>query len=173
MSKPNYNNGYTMIEIIIVVAIIGTLIAFLSGAILYSMKIASKKANSAQAETIENAIHNYFSLYTIWPIEKSDVGSGATYDDDGIKITYRENNYLVINRLNSKNTEDNPDGKMFLTGDVINVKDKSGDIITLRRAWNGATEPQFPVVAKREDNTYVSVSITIDTVYNTVKVKYD
>lgn len=106
-----FRAGFTLVELLIVVAIIGVLMALLSGAIRDSVDNARARRIEAERRTLNNALVNYWHDYNRWPHEEGD-------EDwrDGSTRTYRANNSKVFDRLSTSNNEktQNPLKKAYL-----------------------------------------------------------
>jgi len=110
--------GFTLVELLIVVAIIGVLLGLLSGAIKHSVTNARKKKIEAERATLTTAIINYWHDYGRWPHEEGQEQTKVDRTDRNevpVRLRYYgSNNWRVFNRLVSKNTKENPLGKAYL-----------------------------------------------------------
>ena len=109
-------SAFTLIELLIVIAIIGILAGLLSTAILRITKTAVDKRNKNNAERLEAAIVEYWHDMGRWPIDKNAkpvlkegkgralTGSAEAESNTAIttysyEMTFRENNDTVVGLL--------------------------------------------------------------------------
>ena len=62
------HRGFTLVELLVAIAIIGILAGFISSAIIKSLRSAAEKRDEANRAALENAIINYWHDYGYWPI---------------------------------------------------------------------------------------------------------
>lgn len=77
-------NGFTLVELLIVVAIIGVLMGLLAPAILKSSKTAVDKKHHVEMETLESAITEYHHDNKGWPTAAKPTREGAEYGKNSI-----------------------------------------------------------------------------------------
>ena len=107
-------SAFTLIELLLVIAIIGILAGLLSSAILKITKTAADKRNANNAGRLEAAIVEYWHDMGRWPIPKSakpvlkkgkgtglggSADDGKTIDTYTYEMSYREDNNEVVGLL--------------------------------------------------------------------------
>jgi len=103
-------SAFTLLELMVVVAIIAILAGLLFPVIIGALGKAKEKQAAAEARTILMAIKAYRQEYGKWPAQTQATGD----------VTYVTNNYLVIqpllgnNILDLANNQTNPKNKIFL-----------------------------------------------------------
>jgi prepilin-type N-terminal cleavage/methylation domain-containing protein len=148
VNRRTYQGGMSLIEILVVIAIIG----ILAGMLFPALQAAQKKAKIAQARKemsdIKLAIENFKSQYSIWPLNGAARGAGApdftfgTYGFSGFAVNesalnpglgYQTNNaavmYILLAEANlehNPNHANNPQKKVFLTAKIQSVNDVPG-----------------------------------------------
>jgi len=88
-------SGFTLVEMLIVVGVLGMLIGLLAPAILQSIKVAQRRARANECAMLEEAILEFWHDQNKWPIKKGDTPRKSA----GYKLTYGDNNYEVFNQL--------------------------------------------------------------------------
>lgn len=90
------STAFTLIELMVVIAIIGILISVLLPALRSSLDRAKKARVQADAKSIESAIRAYYNEYSKLPVPDADQGrADREYADSNSK--------LVIGRLTTNN----------------------------------------------------------------------
>ncbi len=94
-NKVGSKGGFTLLELLVVIGLIGILMALLLPAILKSKDNGAKKRIEVGALALKTAINNYRSTYHKWPAKTSDLEAGkdVTYGADG------RDNVEVIKKL--------------------------------------------------------------------------
>jgi prepilin-type N-terminal cleavage/methylation domain-containing protein len=99
-------NGFTLVELLIVVGIIGVLMGLLAPAILKASKTAVDKGHIVEMEALETAFTEYHHDNKGWPVPAKPKTDGAEYGknssgqiDPGIIIYSGKNTAKVWNRL--------------------------------------------------------------------------
>ncbi|MBQ8571522.1 MAG: type II secretion system protein [Kiritimatiellae bacterium] len=99
-------NGFTLVELLIVVGIIGVLMGLLAPAILKASKTAVDKGHIVEMETLETALTEYHHDNKGWPIPAKPKSEGAQYGinsigkaDPAIIVYSGKNTSKVWNRL--------------------------------------------------------------------------
>ncbi len=83
--------GFSLLELLTVIVIIGVLAGMISTAVMMAKKKAQSDATTSERETIKSALEAYRFEYQEWPCEE-----GSQEKPEGSK-SYKENNYIVIN----------------------------------------------------------------------------
>jgi prepilin-type N-terminal cleavage/methylation domain-containing protein len=91
MEARKTSGGFTLLELLITVVVIGLLIGFLYPALYATKNAAKRKEIEVTKRTLGSAIRSYHFEYQKWPCPDSHQG-----DADH---TYSNNNYLVIEKL--------------------------------------------------------------------------
>lgn len=65
-------DGFTLVELLVVITIIGAIAALSIPAITYVLKVASKNAQKAELTTIESGIDSYYTKHNDYPPDFSD-----------------------------------------------------------------------------------------------------
>lgn len=81
--------GFTLIEILAVVVIIGLLAAMISTAIMLAKRKALEVGRTTQAAAIESAVNNYRYEYQDWPCDETEKANPTSR-------VYMADNYIVI-----------------------------------------------------------------------------
>ncbi len=87
--------GFTLVEMLIVVGVLGILLGLLAPAILRNVKIAQAKSRANERAVLEAAILEFWHDQNRWPIKSGDTPRKAA----NYKLTYRDNNFEVFNQL--------------------------------------------------------------------------
>lgn len=90
-----FRSGFTLVEMLIVVGVLGMLISLLAPAILQSIKVAQRNARANERAMLEEAILEFWHDQNRWPIKSGDTPRKAAE----YKLTYGDNNYEVFNQL--------------------------------------------------------------------------
>ncbi len=103
--------GFTLVELLVVVAILGILMALLSGAIVKSVNNARIRRREAECRSLEVGIVNYRHDYNRWPHNEGEQQGGSRFNPE-----YTSQNWRVFDRLASGNRarHANPLGKAYL-----------------------------------------------------------
>lgn len=98
------SRGFTLIELMVVVVILGILLGFLSTAIIKARDRAQSARRASESATIAAAIQAFHHQYGYWPGEY--ISGGADIDT--------EPNHLVMDCLDPANTTLNPKQIKFI-----------------------------------------------------------
>ena len=144
-------SAFTLIELLIVVALMAMLMTLLGGGIRKSMDNAKKRQRSTELQTLETAILTYWH----------DTGKPPITTKKGVyAYSYTDDNNTVFNRLLDANHKENQMGKAYL------------DINQLRTAAEGHVRPMrrpSESIADPYGNFY---KVTIDLETKNAKVQY-
>lgn len=91
----NFRSGFTLVEMLIVVGVLGVLISLLAPAILKNVKVAQDKGRANERAVLEAAILEYWHDQNKWPIKKGEKPKKS----DNYKLTYVDKNFEVFNKL--------------------------------------------------------------------------
>lgn len=97
-------SGFTLVEMLIVVAVLGVLIGLLAPAILKNIDVAQRKARANECAVLEGAIFEFWHDQNRWPIK---VGAKPTINKDDKNLSYKliygekplYDNFEVFNQL--------------------------------------------------------------------------
>ncbi len=145
-------SAFTLIELLIVVALMAMLMTLLGGGIRKSMDNAKKRQRSTELQTLETAIMTYWHDTGKPPITTSSGKYSYSYTDD---------NNTVFARLLDANHKDNQMGKAYLDINQLRTSDGEGHVHPMRRANEAIADPY--------GNFY---KVTIDMETKNAKVQY-
>lgn len=100
-------NGFTLLEMLIVIAILSILVTLGSKALRSARTSAKKTQASVEMASIETAVKSYFNEYGKLPVVSEKQG---TSDPDGSETFSRE----VLEILTANNSTDNPREIVFI-----------------------------------------------------------
>ncbi len=170
--------GLTLVELLIVVAIMGILLGLLSGAIKHTVTNARKKKIEAERATLSAAIINFWHDYGRWPHEEGQeqtkIDRTDQHDVPVRRRYYGHNNWRVFNRLVSKNLRDNPLGKAYLDESGFTTtegNDAEGRRVGLTLKRRGAFSPSDRSSIVHHDGK--PYWITFDLVQDTVTISLE
>jgi len=84
-TKNNRRKGFSLLELLAVVTILGIIAAIIVPRITTSSDIAKQKANEHNKATINSAVERYYINENTWPADDlSDIGADTDYFPDGI-----------------------------------------------------------------------------------------
>ena len=155
MKTKTFSNrsGFTLIEMLVVIAIIAILAGLLFPAINRALETAKRNQAAADVRSIAAAITMFYSEYGYLPIPFSDQGTVADRDDDndGATLTPAESQRIIqvltaVPRGHNDNHQLNPRRKVFLSSPNFNEDGKFLDpwdrqyIIKLDTNFDGVIE---------------------------------
>ncbi len=98
-------NGFTLLEILVVIVIIGILATLVAGAAAFAMRSAREKRVEISCSVLKTAIYRYRTEYNEWPGGYTGDGGTKTFSGDGNKAIFG------MLRVGSS---DNPDKIQFI-----------------------------------------------------------
>ena len=137
--------AFTLVELLVVVAIIGILMGLVTVALTQVRNSAKRTQRKSEVQTLRAAVWAYRHEYGDWPGVPPSVPNPVS--------TFSNNNYVVIRCLKEDNGDDNPRGIQFL-----NVDDYR---------WGNASNVytgRHPAVDYSETPYVIRISLTNDTV---------
>jgi len=114
-------HGFTLVELLVVVAIIGILLGLVSKAVQQGVNVAKEQRCNTEMRALECAIENYRHDYNHWPMRpedrhESNRENGVVYyerNENNNTVNPRPN-FLVFDFLADANKSGNPNGKTYL-----------------------------------------------------------
>lgn len=102
--KVSRHGGFTLVELLVVVAIIAILAGILFGVIRVALLRADRAKAQAQIADIVNSIKSFYAEYSLWPCP----------DNGTPDKTYSSDQYKVLNMLRGADKTINARGVVFL-----------------------------------------------------------
>lgn len=115
MKKKNAKKGFTIVEMLVVVAVMAMIATLATGAVMKSMRTMREKKLNAMISGLQMALDNYRAQQNEWPFEISELkrvnNSQTLYRAEG------ENNVVVFRKMfKSKNTYIDPSAILTRVG---------------------------------------------------------
>ena len=153
-------NGFTLLEILVVIVVIGILATLVAGSATFAVRSAREKRVKISCAVLQTAIYRYRTEYNEWPGDGSGTFSG-------------DNNKKVFSMLRA-DSDDNPDHIRFIDETAF-FTTTSGGKEAQKLSETDASKKQPLVFLSRsghvvdEDGRYFYYKVTIDN--ETVKVE--
>jgi len=162
--------GFTLVELLVVVAIIGVLLGLVSGAVQKTVNVAKEKRCEAEMRTLAAAIETYRHDYNQWPMRSQERAPGTVVYYDSYDSSSPPN-YHVFDFLAGDNSDGNPKGKTYLDYNALYMKDDKGKIVTVIRYLNEKYGGDWAKEKVRlVDHKGIPYRVAIDLIYNRVSV---
>lgn len=137
--------GFTLLELLIVIGIIGLLVGLLGGGIRRSIENGKKRTRSTEAQGLQSAIMTYWHDTGKPPIELTRGKYEYTFDEDNNK---------VFERLADPNHNKNPLQKTYVDIRQLRTLDSSKKVVPMR-------SPSSPIVDYRGKYYIVKIDMTV------------
>ena len=174
LASVRHSAGFTLIEMLIVVAILGVLLGLLATGIKHSMVNAKKRRRNTEVTTLQTAIVNYWHDNNQWPLGDTPKSKReAARKSSSGTISFQDDNYVVFDCLAPKNTAYNPSKKQYLDFTTYytwkDASKKGGSIRSLAEFYGSADS--WKAGAPLVDYKGEAYKVTINLKENTVSVK--
>lgn len=92
------SNGFSLLELLAVVTILGIIAAILVPRVTTSSATAKQKVRDHQKGTINAAVERYYVDNGVWPAnDLSDIGANASYFPEGVPANPVDNSAYTLN----------------------------------------------------------------------------
>lgn len=142
--KNRKKTGFTLVEILLVVAVMAILGTIILGAARYIAKIAREKRADTTLAVLDTAVQRYRSEYNEWPTPGGETFRG-------------KDNAAVFGRLR-ENSDDNEKEIRFFDETTLFTVDSKGKPISLAKAGDG----DKPIVYVSRDGKVQYFNVTYD-----------
>ena len=158
-------NGFTLLELLVVIVIIGILATLVVGGANYALRVSRAKRVSLSCSTLKTAIVRYHTEYGEWPGGKNPSSTG--------KVEYSgASNADVFGALRADNATDNPDGFTFIDETAFFTPDDDAGAVKLSE-----TTGKMPLVYVsrsgrwiKKNGGYLYYTVEINCEFETVSV---
>ena len=155
--------GFTLLELMLVIAIMAVLGGVIVGSVRYVTRIARDKRAQVTAQVLETALARYRAEYNKWP------GLSDTSDVGKTNIVFKgPDNKRVFGALRETSKKDNPKGIRFLDESTIFTAKAEDDQLVLLSATEGDQPLAF---ANRNTSKARFFQVTINAEKDTVAVE--
>ena len=94
----NKRHGFSLLELLAVVTILGVIAAIVVPRITTSSDVAKQKANEHNKATINSAVERWYINNNAWPAnDLSDIGADTDYFPDGLPTNPVDNSAYTLN----------------------------------------------------------------------------
>ena len=147
-------NGFTLMELLLVMVISAILGAIIMGSATYITRVARTRRAEVACAILESALIRYRSDYNKWP------AGGITPSSKGEIVAAGANNAKIFGMLRENNQTDNPRAIRFFDETTLYTIDARGKAISLRQSSGDAALVYTP----REGGglKYFKVVINVD-----------
>ena len=159
--------GFTLLELLIVVAILSVLIGLLTPAILKNIGVVNKKQHKNEIRMLEAGLMEYWHDKGAWPLPKKGA-TGYQKPDGESRVRFRKDNYLVFNPLLRKTVFNEPGGKDYIDPSRHSTFGETEDV-TARLADVVGPGSKLPLVYLKDVNgekVPTAYQVTIDLLNN-------
>jgi general secretion pathway protein G len=96
--SPNRRRGFSLLELLAVVTILGIIAAIIVPRVTVSSNTAKTKVRDHQKATINAAVERFYVDNNVWPAsDLSDIAANVTYFPDGIPTNPVDNTAYSLN----------------------------------------------------------------------------
>ena len=155
-------DGFTLLELLVVIVVIGILATLVVGGANYALRVARAKRVATSCDTLQTAIHRYYTEYNEWP--------GCSQTSSGKATFEGENNSKVFGALRASNNRDGItfiDETAFFTPDGSDEAQKLSETTGNRPLVYGSRSGRW--TKKNGGFFYYRVKINLE--FQTVKVE--
>lgn len=155
--KSKRNSGFTLVELLTVIAVLAILGTIIIGGARMMMRTARKRRFDTTKEVLHTALMRYRTEYNGWPVAR------ASSADAAAKVTFKSDNYKLFDALRvcNKGTGMNPDEIRFLDEtSVLTYSD--GKAVPLSSASGNTENPIGYIPLSGKGFAYFEVTLDFD-----------
>lgn len=162
-SRSNTRSGFTLLELLLVIAVVAILSGIILGGASYVTRVAAAKRVQTTAAALTTALYRYRAEYNEWPKGNSTESEGT--------LTFKKNNGEVFNMLRADNRTSNEHGIPFFDETTLfTIDSDDGEDVLVPYA----DKPGGPVCYLSRDRRVIRYYIVkIDLDADTASVSYD